>query len=225
MPARNDAASTQPSAIMNSPQAWSESIGSSVWSRSNRQRFRRRCPLGAFLGEHLLQQRHRDRALGRERELVEPVELRHQVLEVAREAGQQVVHHLVGEERAAPVGLAPQRGAHLVLAERREREHVAPAEAGAQVLAHGQVDRRHAAGGDHAGAAAGRLDEERERRLLLRRVEGMRVVEDEPVALAGLAPRRRGRRRVPRRLLAVRRGAADQRVQQMRLAAARGPQR
>ena len=31
------AASTQPSEIMNSPQAWSESIGKSVWSRSKRQ--------------------------------------------------------------------------------------------------------------------------------------------------------------------------------------------
>jgi hypothetical protein len=214
-------ASTQPSSIMNSPQAWSESIGNSVRSRSNRARF----TAATLFGEHLLQQRHRDRALARERELVEAVELRHEVLEVAREARQQVVHDLVGEEGAAPVGFAAKRRAHLGLAERREREDMAPAEAGAQVLAHVEVDRRHAAGGDDAGAARRRVDEERERRLLLGGIERVRVVDDEPVALAGRRPRRGRRCREPGRLLAVRAARSTSACSRCVLPLPAGPQR
>ena len=122
---------------MNSPQAWSESIGSSVWSRSKRVRPRSRVtsPSSASI---CLSSGTVIARLVDERELVEPVELGHQVLEVAGEAGQQVVHHLVGQEDAAPVGLAAQRGAHLGLGQRLQREHMAPAEPRAQVLAHGR---------------------------------------------------------------------------------------
>ena len=84
-------------AAMNSPQAWSESIGSSVWSRSNRHRFGARSCI-ARSASIWLEQRHGDaRAWCAARSASSAVEQRHQVLEVAREAGQQVVHHLVAK--------------------------------------------------------------------------------------------------------------------------------
>ena len=112
-----------------------------------------------------------------ERELVEPVELGHQVLEVAGEAGQEVVHDLVAQEGATPIRLAPQRRAHFGLGQRPQGEHMAPAEPGAQVLAHLEVDRRHAARGEDHRALAGGGDEQGEGRLLLHRIEGLAVVE------------------------------------------------
>ena len=135
-----------------------------------------------------------------ERELVEPVELRHQVLEVAREAGQQVVHHLVGEEGAAPVGLAAQGRADLGSRRAaRARRHGPSRGACAGPRARGRSTGGTGAGGDHAGAARGGVDEERERGLLLRRVERVGIVDDEPVALAAAAHGSRRRRREPGR--------------------------
>ena len=209
-----------PRAMTNSPQAWSESIGSSVRSRSNRARPRDAIQL-ALLGQHLLQQRHRDRPLGRERELVEPVELRHQVLEVAREAGQQVVHDLVGQEGAAPIGLAPQRRAHLGLGQRLQREHVAPAEPGAQVLA--QLRGRPAARCRRRGRPRLRagVDEQARRRLLLGGVERLAIVEGDPVAVLRRLPGRRHGGFEPGDRGALLLRPLDDRMQQVRLAAAR----
>src|SRR5688572_24049954 len=76
----NSSASTQPRLIRNSQNAWSESFSIKVPSRSKSASF---MAVSCLLREHLLQQRHGDGTVLGERELVEPVEQLHQVLQVA----------------------------------------------------------------------------------------------------------------------------------------------
>ena len=146
-------------------------------------------------------------------------------VKVAGEAGQQVVHHLVGQEHAAAIGLAAQRGTQFGLGQRLQCEHMAPAQARAQVLAQRQVDRRHAPGGGQGDVVRGGVDEQREGGMLACVIELVAVVDHhQRPALVDLPGQRRGRLE-PAAALALLVGAAHQRAQQVGLAgAARPPQ-
>ena len=112
-----------------------------------------------FFVQHALEQRHGDGALLGQREAVQAMQQLHQALEVAREAGQDVVQHLVAEHDAVAARLVLQRHPSVALGERTYGVHRAPAEARAQVVPDLEVDRGQAARRDelHAQARAGRF--------------------------------------------------------------------
>ena len=227
----------------------------SVPSRSKSVRLRaviRWVVVRLFFVEHALEQRHGDGALLGQREAVEAMQQVHQALQVAGEAGQDVVEHLVAQHDAAAAGLLAQGVAGVRLGQRLHGVHRAPAEAGPQVLAHLQVDRRQPAGRrelraqasargrrlgqrdrgtgdavgervDHAADAARRLDEQRERRVLLRATPLVDAVEQHQRDVVGQLPRRAGRGVEPLRHQAGSNSPRLQLVQQLRLAGAGRP--
>ena len=178
-----------------------------------------------LLGEHLLEHRHGDRrACWPARSRSSRSSSAISVLQVALEARQQVVHHLVGQKHAAAVGLAAQRRAHLGFGQRLQREHMAPAEPRAQVFAQRQVHRRHAAGSRHreCRCRCARRTARKRRAGGRRRVRRSRRCTTSDQRLVAV-PRAGCRRPRTSRCADPARGhGVHQRAQQVRLAAAAG---
>mmetsp|Transcript_10644 Transcript_10644/g.43642 ORF Transcript_10644/g.43642 Transcript_10644/m.43642 type:complete len:241 (+) Transcript_10644:96-818(+) len=185
-----------------------------AWRNGNRIGF-------FFVGQHGLEQGQGQRALGRQREFIEPLQQGHQAFQVAFEAGQQIGQELIAEQQPAAVGLAPQHRAHLVLAQRLKREARAPSQAGTQVLAHGEVDRRRIRRRDDVVALPRRGGEQCEGGMLLAGVEALAVVQQQQALVGRQLPGQWRVGVVPGNALAGRLPAPGECMQQMGLAAAR----
>jgi hypothetical protein len=97
--------------------------------------------------------------------------------QVTREAPEQVIHHLVGQEDAAAVCIAAQNRAALGFAQVLQREDMAPGQPRAEVLAQRQVHRRKPACRSPLHSGVHRLDEQRKGLLLQFRIEPLALVQ------------------------------------------------
>jgi hypothetical protein len=128
-------------------------------------------------GKRFAKQRQRGGPLPCQRMAIERLQHGVQAAQIARQAIQQVAHHLVAQAQPAAGGLGPEVRGFLRVAETVQLIDEAPGEARPQVLAQRKQRRGRIAGGEDRAAAAlaRRVDRDKER-LLGRRLERFDVV-------------------------------------------------